>query len=300
MAETTALETGIDFGRLRIEKVNCLQQQRFVAMQQLVATTMPSLWADTPLKLIKTTGVNVRTDIPSGHAAIICAQTMAQLHNLIFRAFNASYNQCLGVKAGTPEAQSFLLYNQSLWEAIHHHHGIEENFLFPALQKLAGDETVMSQNIEEHKELAEGLGKLHSYAFETDPKEYNGNTLQAILDILGSKLEAHLHAEIPSLMDLAKYDSAEVLKAWTITSKKADQSAPKTRIGPMLLGCGDRSFLIDDNIPSILPVPGFVPYLSKYVLERPRAGAWRFNPCDSFGNRRPLAFPNQEPSESDS
>lgn len=186
-------------------------------------------WADTPIRLISETGVEQRPDIPADHSAAHCAQRMAALHNSMLRAFNSSYNQCLGVRPGNGDAGDFLRYNQVLYEQIKGHHDHEEYIFFPALQEFTGQKDIMDQNIQEHRELEEGLRKLQDYAFNTDVHAYDGEKLMSILDILGPPLEKHLHGEMSTLLDLAKYESETLEKIWGGTSSKAAAAADKFR-----------------------------------------------------------------------
>lgn len=55
---------------------------------------------------------------------------------------------------------------------------------------------------------------------------------------------------------------------------------------PFVLGCADKTYEGGTEFP---PLPGVLPYLVKYVFAA-RNGAWRFNPCDWWGQPRPLAF----------
>lgn len=192
-------------------------------------TTISKPWADTPLKLISATGMRTRTDIPPDHSAIECAQKMVLLHNVILRAFNASYHQCLAVKAGTTEANDLLTFNQAIWEHVKDHHTVEEAYLFPPLQESTGQKDIMEQNILEHRNFDEGLEKLRAYAFETDGADYNGEKLRGVLDVLGPILEGHLHVEIPTMLDLVKFDSEKLGKIWAVTSRMGAQVTHKTR-----------------------------------------------------------------------
>ena len=187
------------------------------------------LWADTPLSLISETGIEHRPDIPADHYAITCARNMALLHNHIFRAYNSSYNQCLGVRPGTADAGDFLVYNQVLYEHIKEHHDTEEEVFFPLLQNLTGEKGIMNQNIREHKELEEGLHKLRDYVFSTDSNSYDGEKLKSILDILAGPLRKHFYAEISTILDLAEYDSTELGKVWAELSSKAASRTSKFR-----------------------------------------------------------------------
>ncbi|KAK2807864.1 hypothetical protein FQN50_005253 [Emmonsiellopsis sp. PD_5] len=253
---------------------------------------MPPLWADTPLSLITDTGLKDRSNIPAGHACIGFAQSMALLHNIIIRAFNASYNQCLSVKPDTVDASDFLFFNQALYYNILHHHDAEEEILFPEMAKLTGISDIMEQNIQEHRDFDEGLEKFRAYVFETEAKAYDGKKLQQILDFLGPKLHKHLLGEIPTLLDLAKYDSKKLQAIFDMGGKKAREQTDFFRDVPITLACGDSTFLLDGQQMNFPPVPSLIKYVAKYVLERRHAGAWRFNPCDAFGIPRPLAFPN--------
>lgn len=186
-------------------------------------------WADTPLPLISETGTQHRPDIPANHSAIRCARNMAVLHNLIFRAYNSSYNQCLGVRPATADARDFLVYNQVLYEHIKDHHGTEEDIFFPLLQEFTGEKGVMDQNIREHHELEEALHKLRDFAFDTGPDVYDGEQLKSILEILGPSLTNHFHGEISTLLDLAKYDSNRLERVWADLSRRAGSQANKFR-----------------------------------------------------------------------
>ncbi|EEP81667.1 predicted protein [Uncinocarpus reesii 1704] len=251
---------------------------------------MPEPWADTPLSLIADTGFQSRSDIPPNHGAIHFARNMACLHNLLLRSFNASYNQCLRVKKGTKEAADFLIFNQIMYESITHHHHIEEEYMFPRLEQITGVKGIMDQNIQEHKDFEGGLHKLSEYVFNTDASSYDGETLKGILEILGPVLEKHLHAEIPTLLDLGQYDTKALMGAWEFVSKKAEAGLVQSRTGMMALSCIDKTFVLDGEHITFPKFPAFVPYLAKYIFKWPHAGSWRFAPCDGFGNPRPLPF----------
>ncbi|KMU77747.1 hypothetical protein CISG_01502 [Coccidioides immitis RMSCC 3703] len=253
---------------------------------------MSNPWADTPLSLISETGIKSRPDIPLDHAAVEGAQKMAAIHNILLRSFNASYNQCLGVKRNTKEASDFLVFNQVLYEMTSHHHHLEETCLFPEIEKFTGVKGLMDKNIREHKDFEGGLEKLREFSFSTDASTYDGEALKAILDILGPVLEKHFHGEISTFLDLAEYDSKAMAKAWDLVAKKGASSTIKSRTGVMILVCSDNTFAIDEKEGGYPPFPAFVPYLTKWVFQWRHAGTWHFAPSDVFGNPKPLAFLN--------
>ncbi|EGC49635.1 hemerythrin HHE cation binding domain-containing protein [Histoplasma capsulatum var. duboisii H88] len=258
---------------------------------------MSKIWADTPMSLISETGYKERSDIPLGHFAITAAQNMAHLHNVIIRGFNSSYNQCLAVKPDTVDASDFLIYNRALYKNVKSHHDVEEEISFPGLAKLTGVEDIMDQNIQEHKDFEDGLEKFREYIFETDAKSYDGKSLQEVLDNLVPALHKHLVGEIPTLLDLAKYDSKKLEAWWSQTGKNATKNMDVFQDAPFMLGCMDSTFKIDGESRLFPPVPPPIKYLSKYVLQWRYSGAWRFSPCNAFGNPRPLAAPNPKVSK---
>ncbi|KAN0074130.1 hypothetical protein V8E54_008067 [Elaphomyces granulatus] len=253
------------------------------------------LWADQPFALIKETGILSRQDIPDRqHPAISMAQHMALTHNIIIRGLNASFNQCLSVSPKTKEAQDFLLFNQCLFEILHDHHTVEEEHMFGAIEKFTGVPGIMDKNLEEHKDFQEGLEKYRQYIYETDATDYDGQTLQALLEGFGKTMEVHLHNEIPTLLDLKDYDAAKLKALAAAVGKRFRAGSNFYRHGPLFVGCADRSFILDGQVMPFPPFPFFVPYIIKFIFEPRHSGAWRFNPCDSFSQPRPLRFLNPE------
>lgn len=171
---------------------------------------MAKHWSETPLALISNTGITSRNDIPPGHPAIMMAQQMSLAHNSILRSLNASMNQCQAVKAGTPAAKGFLVYNQCIYEVLKQHHGIEEEYLFDALDSLMEQPGSMDQNLQEHKDFEAGLEDFRQYVCNTTPEKYDGDSLLRILNSFGKIVEKHLHNEIPTLLDLHRYDAETV------------------------------------------------------------------------------------------
>lgn len=62
----------------------------------------------------------------------------------------------------------------------------------------------------------------------------------------------------------------------------------KQRIAPLVFGTADRSF--EGGIHDFPSVPFVVPYVIHFVFARRYRGAWRFNPCTLWRDRRELAY----------
>nr|QKG86293.1 hypothetical protein [Aspergillus sp. FM242] len=165
------------------------------------------LWANAPFALITDTGIDARPEIPRDHYAYELARMMAHIHNLLLRALNASYNQCLSVRPDTPETRDFLVFNQCLYSMLKSHHDQEEESLFPAFGQVTGNPDVMAVNVQEHKRFETELQNFRDYIFDTDPKAYSGTQLKSLLECLGPLVQEHLHHEIATLLDLHVVDS---------------------------------------------------------------------------------------------
>lgn len=137
---------------------------------------------------------------------------MALTHNTIFRGLNAIFRQAKQVLPGTQDAADLLLYCQIACEFIHDHHVTEESIYFPEIEKATGITGLMHHNIEQHRILEQGLGRLRKYA-ETTPKEaYNASELRSIIDDLAGPLGDHMHDEIPTIIDLHDKIDSEMLR----------------------------------------------------------------------------------------
>jgi hypothetical protein len=60
------------------------------------------------------------------------------------------------------------------------------------------------------------------------------------------------------------------------------------RIAPLIFGTADRNF--ENGAHDFPAVPFFVPWVIHYVFARRHRGAWRFNPCTMWRERRELEF----------
>jgi hypothetical protein len=60
------------------------------------------------------------------------------------------------------------------------------------------------------------------------------------------------------------------------------------RIAPLVFGTADRNF--ENGAHDFPAVPFFVPWVIHYVFARRHRGAWRFNPCTLWRERRELEF----------
>lgn len=189
-------------------------------------------WASNPFKLISDTGLHARSDVPHDHYVVKFTKDMALVHNLVLRGLNAAYNQCLSVTPGTQAAQDFLIFNQCVFEMLKSHHDMEEEKLFPALEKALGQPGAMETNVAEHHDFHDGLMHFHDYVFNTEADKYDGSTLHSIIESFGFLVEKHLHNEIASLYDLHVIESNTLKALWNDIEKNYQPNFDKYRYVP--------------------------------------------------------------------
>ncbi|KAK0102007.1 hypothetical protein ONS96_005975 [Cadophora gregata f. sp. sojae] len=242
-------------------------------------------WVDGPIPLMsppkKTAEYHPET--------INVATLMTLAHNIFIRSLNAMYLQCAHIHKPTDIA-NFLVFCKAFYIALHHHHWGEEQFFFPAIEKYTKVSGIMEANVRDHQAFDAGLEKFREYVETVKPEEYDAVKFKELLDGFATVLESHLRAEIGTLLGLDKYGGEE-LKTASDELEKAVMKDMKNQdlVLPLALGANDTTF--EGGLHSWWPpFPFFVPYLVKYWYMRKYWGAWRFCPCDVFGNPRELEF----------
>ncbi|KAF5856620.1 hypothetical protein ETB97_007093 [Aspergillus alliaceus] len=168
---------------------------------------------------------------------------MALVHNQILRALNAAHNHCLTVELGTQAAQDFLIVNQCIVDVLESHHDMEEERLFPALEKILNQPGAMEGNRQEHQAFHDELLEFHSYVFTTDSQGYHGATIKAKTEALGPLVEEHLHNEVPLLYDLHVIDSEALTSLWKDAMNGYKPKFNLFRRFPFMVTCTDNTFL---------------------------------------------------------
>ncbi|KAI1264380.1 hypothetical protein F5Y18DRAFT_390310, partial [Xylariaceae sp. FL1019] len=257
-------------------------------------TTKPSdaLWVDGPYQLIESPSRRIKRD----HFYLQAATEMAHAHNILIRSLNAIILQGPNLRTSAPselgDIRDFLKYVDSWVKMVHHHHWVEETYIFPEMGKLSGDSSLTEEPQHQHETFQAGLKQLQNYAAETKPDQYQWtgpDGMERIVDSFAKNLTDHLYAEIDFLLKLSHLDSAEYKKTWAkaeTIAKKSGNIAQLYNIVPMVLGCADKTYEGGNDFPRF---PWIMPYVVKYWFAAGN-GAWRFNPCDLWGKPRPLQF----------
>jgi hypothetical protein len=209
---------------------------------------------------------------------------MAQTHNTFFRALNAIYHQCLDILPGTEDAADMLTYCSIVYDFIHQHQLHEEGIFFSGIEKATGIPGLMDVNISQHDEMDSGLEKFRHYAEKTSKDDYNGNTLRQIIDDFAPLFESHNHAEITTIISLYDKIDSDTLKS--ISDKMwetAERDSDMFKAAPLVLGCQDKTFIIDGDLSPYPEVPFIAKFVTDWVLSRRHGKVWRFNPSNGYG-----------------
>ncbi|KAJ6563309.1 hypothetical protein DFH09DRAFT_1315492 [Mycena vulgaris] len=106
-------------------------------------------------------------------------RNMAAAHNTFIQGINATVAHAPSVPPKW--VQPFMVFSLAVVENIHHHHGLEETFLFPEMKKLGVG--ALSHNVAQHREGPGGHGAL----------------LVQMIGAFGDTMITHLNDEISSL-----------------------------------------------------------------------------------------------------
>ncbi|KAF2871449.1 hypothetical protein BDV95DRAFT_572048 [Massariosphaeria phaeospora] len=245
---------------------------------------MSSPWADQPYTLISTTSFSKDTS----HAAYYVATQMSLAHNGIIRGLNSIFLQAPHIPRNDATiVRDFLIYCQCWCESMHHHHDAEETEFFPNIERITKVQGLMERNVDQHRAFTPGFERFHEYVQKCSPKDFDGGKVRSLVEDFAEPLTRHLHDEIDTLRGLDKYDSASIREAYKRLEKLL-MATDNYRIGPLVFGTADRNY--EGGIHDFPSVPFFVPYVIHYLFGRRYKGAWRFNPCTMWRDRRELAF----------
>ncbi|KAL2811559.1 hemerythrin HHE cation binding domain-containing protein [Aspergillus granulosus] len=244
-------------------------------------------WADTPFDLVPSPRFTQKDANPN---SIFTANDMAVSHNIYIRGLNAIYNQADAVTSPT-DVKDFLTFCNIWIEVIHHHHSLEEEIMFPGIEKDLGKEGLMKGNLEEHQAFEGAMEEFKQYITNTEVESYKAAVVKELVDKFGKLLVDHLHREIQNLLEVGREldPSGQMLKKnYLAFEEKLVAQSSWTRHHPFIFGCRDATFEggVNGNWPA--GVPFFIPYVISGVLSRKLGGVWRFLPSDFHGKPRDL------------
>lgn len=257
------------------------------------ATISTPKYADDHYPLINSVNpssiVSVPTGVPRTHAAFYCAQKMAAIHNTMIRALNSAYNHASSVVAGTQRCQHFIRFNQILCTMVKRHHEVEDDFLFPAWEKLIGEPRSLETSTESHKKFMKNFYAFQDYVSDPEAADnFDAFKFRKAIESFAPELIQHLHDEIPTIVNLCTVDDSALHKIWEQAEKLIARDADMHTFGPMVLGCQDKTFRIDGEIPAFPGLPWVASVFIRKWYARKHAEVWEFCPSDLQGQRRLL------------
>jgi hypothetical protein len=84
------------------------------------------------------------------------------------------------------------------------HQELEDELLFPEMDRLRGTMGSMQANIEQHRACKPALTALQEYTRSTAPGDYDADVLLRLLNGLCAPLQTHLTAEICTFLELER------------------------------------------------------------------------------------------------
>jgi hemerythrin-like domain-containing protein len=182
------------------------------------------------------------TNLKKEPGSIAAATEMALIHNVFIRILNCIYLQARNVKT-EKDIADFAIFCHAWIVTIHEHHGNEEKYFFPWMEKAIGVEGFMEKNVEQHHAFNPGLEKFEAYvtALREKKEVYDGEKIIALIDGFGTTLTDHLKDEVQTFEDLGQYESKIKWKVWNkmlqdIAVKTANTVSDSNRIIRLFAG----------------------------------------------------------------
>lgn len=158
---------------------------------------------------------------------------MVHSHNILLRGLNSILLQAPNVPITTDEqfsardVKDLLFYIKSWAKMVNHHHWVEEAYMFPGIEKLAGQPGLMDDPKHQHNLFHDGMEALLEYASVTMPENYRWegpDGMKAILDSFSKHMTDHLYAEIDIFLGMENLDSDGLKEVWVEAETQAKAS----------------------------------------------------------------------------
>ncbi|PPR03396.1 hypothetical protein CVT24_012521 [Panaeolus cyanescens] len=204
---------------------------------------------------------------------------MIMVHNVFIRAMNSIHVNATKV---TPEdVPAFIGYCLTAIETIGFHHQMEEETVFPILEKKIEE---MSHNVEQHKAFHDGMETFKQYMLDVREKKetYEGERARELSKAFSEPLLQHLHDEIPTISPemLSRFDDEpETLQNMYHRLEEHAKSQPgKLTVFPFVMTHHDVK--TSPNWPAF-PAP--IKWFARNIAPLWNSSFWKLSPYTSRG-----------------
>ncbi|KAF8169124.1 hypothetical protein K438DRAFT_1983441 [Mycena galopus ATCC 62051] len=210
------------------------------------------------------------------------AINMAAAHNAFIQGVNAMVFHASTVDGS--KVQPFIVFCLAVVDSVHHHHDLEETFLFPELEKKLGAGT-LSACVEQHAEFVPDLLELkkHLEVINAGKETYSGSLLVEKINSFSDVMIDHLRQEIPALESgrmRAVFTEKELKDMDAAFMKLALAKTDFNTTLPLSVVCGNPA------TPWFPPFPLPLKWLTTYWFSRKYKESWEFGPLDLYGTPR--------------
>ncbi|KAF8634212.1 hypothetical protein AX15_001021 [Amanita polypyramis BW_CC] len=207
---------------------------------------------------------------------------MAAAHNCIIQSINAIVKHAPNVTEG--KVQPFLIFATTAISTLHHHHNMEETFLFPRFEEKLG-KGALQVNVEQHEAFIPKVDGLEQYLkdVQEDKEKYDGKRIVDMVESFGDIMIEHLKAEIATLESTriqAVFTEAELKQIGSDTLKIILSQVDFYKNLPMALVC------MNPETPWFPPLPSPVKWATRLWYSWRYRDAWEFGPADLYGRPR--------------
>lgn len=200
----------------------------------------------------------------------IDVRDMAIVHQTFRRAYQESAQLVRANPTPSAHRVTFLADHVDFGVSLlHHHHGGEDELLYPLLIERVPDQAVHTEQVEhEHQEVAGHIDAVSAAcaAWRAAPSAETGEALAASLEALNDRLQEHLDDEERDIVPLAAVTLTQ--DEWEQLGRHAMGQIPKDKLG-IAFGMLCEPLSEDDQHFMRGHLPAAVRLLSPLVITRP-------------------------------
>ncbi|KAH6663877.1 hypothetical protein B0J14DRAFT_661819 [Halenospora varia] len=218
------------------------------------------------------------------------ASIMVLGHNVLIRGLNSIVLQAPHIPPS--QTTNFVMYALTWSELLTHHHTMEEERLFPAIEQITGEEGIMGSEVEEHHAFLPGLEAYIAYltSCKEGKGEFDGKKLNKIISTFAPTLHTHMSTEISTLVSLQRFGpTLPLLDLISTEAAKTPMYVSFTGGTPFFFRNLDLGF--EGGLWESWPeVPGVVWWVLQRSVCAVKGGWWEFASCDRDGKLRELKY----------